>query len=142
MNSLRAVIYGLGAVAAVSLALLVVSAVGLTGDVRTVVTWIFWVSFIVLLVALYYQNRGAPGADEVEIEGPGFSRFLFNNRRAGLFWLPIRIFLGISWLDAGLHKLSDPGWVQGGASLLGYWQRSVAIPDAPARPAITYDWYR
>jgi thiosulfate dehydrogenase [quinone] large subunit len=139
---MRTLIYVLGAVAAVSLALLVISAVGLTGDVRTWVTWIFWISFIALVVALFMYHRNAPGAETVEVEGPPFARFLFSNRAAGWVWLPIRIFLGFSWLDAGLHKLGDPGWTQGGASLLGYWQHAVAIPDAPARPAIAYDWYR
>lgn len=142
MSSLRTVIYVLGVVAAVSLALLVIPAVGLTGDFRTYVTWIFWVSFIALLVALYYQNRNAPGSEEVQIQGPGFARFLFNNRAAGLFWIPIRVFLGFAWLDAGIHKFNDPAWMQGGSAILGYWQRAVAIPDAPARPAISYDWYR
>ena len=56
MDSLRAVIYALGAAATGSLALLVWSAVGLTGDARTVVTWIFWASFIALLMALYYPE--------------------------------------------------------------------------------------
>lgn len=142
MSSLRMVIYVLGATAAVTLALLVIPAVGLEGGIRTIVTWIFWVSFIALLVALYMRHRNAPGSEEVEVAGPGFARFLFNNRAAGLFWLPIRIFLGVSWLDAGLHKFGDPGWMQGGASLLSYWERAVAIPEAPGRPAITYDWYR
>lgn len=142
MSSLRTVIYVLGAVAAITLALLVIPAVGLSGDVRTYVTWVFWVSFIALLVALYMRHRNAEGSDEVEVAGPGFARFLFNNRAAGLFWLPIRVFLGVSWLDAGLHKFNDPGWMQGGSAILGYWQKAVAIPDTPARPAITYDWYR
>ena len=142
MNSLRWLIYGLGAVAAVSLALLVISAVGLACDARTAVTWIFWISFILLVIALYLRYRNEPGAEAVEVEGPPFARFLFNNRAAGLVWLPIRLFLGFAWLDAGLHKLSDPGWTQGGASLLKYWQSAAVIPDAPARPAITYDWYR
>jgi thiosulfate dehydrogenase [quinone] large subunit len=142
MGSMRTVIYVLGAVAAVSLLLLEVPAFGLSDQVNTFVTWIFWVSFVALLVALYIGYRNTPGSDEVQIEGPGFARFLFNNRAAGLFWLPIRVFVGISFLDAGLHKLSDPGWTQGGTALLAYWERAVAIPDAPARPAITYDWYR
>jgi thiosulfate dehydrogenase [quinone] large subunit len=142
MGSLRTVIYVLGAVAAIALALLVIPAVGLSGDARTYLTWIFWVSFVALLVALYIRSRSAPGSDEAQIEGPAFARFLFNNRAAGLFWLPIRVFVGVSFLDAGLHKISDPGWTQGGASLLAYWQRAAAIPEAPARPAITYDWYR
>jgi thiosulfate dehydrogenase [quinone] large subunit len=142
MSSLRTVIYVLGALAAISLALLVIPAVGLTGDVRTYMTWLFWVSFIALLVALFIYSRREPGSDEVQIEGPAFARFLFNNKAAGLFWLPIRVFVGVAFLDAGLHKFSDPGWTQGGASLLAYWQRAAAIPEAPARPAITYDWYR
>ena len=142
MSSLRIVIYVLGALAAASLALLVVPAIGLSGELRTLVTWLFWASFIALLIALYAGYRNTPGAEEIEVEGPGFARFLFNNRAAGLFWLPIRIFLGVSWLDAGLHKFGDPGWTGGGASLLAYWQRAAAIPEAPGRPAITYDWYR
>jgi thiosulfate dehydrogenase [quinone] large subunit len=142
MSSLRTVIYALGAVAAVSLALLVFSFFNLTGDIRTLVTWVFWISFIALLVTLYIGYRNTPGSDDVQVEGPGFARFLFNNRAAGLFWLPIRLFVGVSFLDAGLHKLTDPAWTQGGSALLGYWQHAVAIPDAPARPAITYDWYR
>lgn len=142
MTTLRNLIYVLGALAAGSLALLVIGAVGLTGDIRTWVTWLFWVSFVALVVALYLYHRDARGAEEVTAEGPPFARFLFNNRAAGWVWLPIRLFLGFSWLDAGLHKLGDPGWTQGGAALLSYWQRAVAIPDAPGRPQITYDWYR
>ena len=142
MGSMRTVIYFLGVVAAITLALLIIPAVGLSGDLRTYATWLFWISFIALLVALYAHSRNAPDSDEVQIAGPGFARFLFNNRAAGLFWLPIRVFVGVSFLDAGLHKLNDPGWTQGGASLLAYWERAAAIPEAPARPAITYDWYR
>ena len=142
MNSVRWIIWISGAVAAVSLALLLFGAVGLTGDPRTIVTWLFWISFIVLVIALYVRYRREPGADEIEVDGPPFARFLFNNRAAGWVWLPIRVFLGFAWLDAGIHKLNDPGWVQGGTALLKYWQGAVALPGAPARPAITYDWYR
>ena len=52
MGNLRMVIYALGAIAALSLAVLIIPAVGLSGDLRTYVTWIFWASFIALLVAL------------------------------------------------------------------------------------------
>lgn len=141
MSSLRAIIYGLGVVAAVSLALLVIDAFGLTGDFRTIVTWIFWVAFLALLVALFYDARLEPGHDEVQVEGPGFARFLFNNRAAGLFWLPIRLFLGFAWLDAGLTKLGEASWTQGGSGLLGYWNNAVAVPET-GHAAITYDWYR
>lgn len=139
MNSLRWIIWVLGAVAAVSLALLVV--IGLTGDFRTLVTLVFWISFIVLVIALYVNFRNAPGSETVEVEGPPFARFLFSNRSAGWVWLPIRILVGYSFFIAGWDKFTGTGWVDGGSSLLKYWQGAVAIPAAGHAP-ITYDWYR
>jgi len=108
--------------------------------VRTAGTIAFWVLAIVFVV-LMFADRNAPNADVVEIEGPAFARYLFSNRQAGLFWLPIRIFLGFEWLVAGWHKLSGHGWTDGGASLLGYWQNAVKVPAQGSAP-ITFDWYR
>jgi len=144
VNWLRWIIWVSGAIAVLSLVGLIWSAINLTGDVRTLVTWIFWISFIVLVIALYMRYRNEPGADTVEVEGPPFARFLFSNTYAGWVWLPIRILLGYSFLDAGLHKLTGTGWIDGGAALMGYWQNAVKIPDAAsgAHAAITYDWYR
>lgn len=143
MSSLRNVIYGIAAVAAISLAWLVIPQIqpepGST--LRLILTLVFWASFIALLVALF-RYRDVPGSRDIEVEGPGFARFLFNNSAAGLFWLPIRVFVGVAWLDAGLHKFNDPAWTQGGSALRAYWDRAVAIPEAPARPAITFEWYR
>ena len=85
--------------------------------------------------------RKEPGGETIEIEGPAFTRFLFSNSRAGLFWLPIRLFVGFTWLEAGYHKFSGKGWMDGGAALKGFWERAVAVPDTGS-PAITYDWYR
>ena len=146
MSSLRNIIYLLAAVAAVTLALLllpqlVAPEMELTGAIRTVVTWAFWISFAGLVLALF-RYRNVPGAHEVEVEGPGFARFLFNNSASGLFWLPIRLFLGVSWLQSGLGKLGNPAWTEGGTALRGFWTNAVALPEPPARPAITYDWYR
>ena len=111
------------------------------GTVRQVVTIAFWVTFIVLLIALF-EDRKQPDAGEVEIEGPAFVGFLFHNSRAGLFWLPIRLFVGFAFLEAGWHKFTDPAWTQGGAALRAYWERAAAIPEAPGRPPITFEWYR
>jgi thiosulfate dehydrogenase (quinone) large subunit len=143
MSSLRTVIYALGAVAVITLVALNVPQISemLTGIVRTAVVWLFWISFVGLLVALFVYRR-EPGSSEVEIEGPGFARFLFNNSAAGLFWLPIRVFVGLAWLQSGWNKLNDPAWTEGGQALRAYWDRAVAIPEAPARPPITYEWYR
>jgi thiosulfate dehydrogenase [quinone] large subunit len=111
------------------------------GTLREVLTVAFWLSFIVLLVALFQERREA-GAEDVEIEGPAFTRFLFLNSRAGMFWLPIRLFLGFAWLEAGWHKLTSDGWINnGGSALAGFWKAAAAVPDQ-GRPAITYEWYR
>jgi thiosulfate dehydrogenase [quinone] large subunit len=111
-------------------------------QLRDILTWAFWISFIVLLVLLFME-RNRPGGETIDVEGPAFARFLFSNTKAGLFWLPVRLFLGFSWLDAGWHKFTDPdnAWLGGGAALAGYWERAAAIP-AEGRPPITYEWYR
>lgn len=109
-------------------------------QLRDIVTWAFWLSFIVLLVLLFME-RDQPGGETIEVEGPAFTRFLFNNTKAGLFWLPIRLFLGFSWLEAGWHKFTGEGWLDGGSALAGYWTNAVQVP-AEGRPPITYEWYR
>ena len=109
-------------------------------QLRDIVTWAFWLSFIVLLVLLFME-RDQPGGETIEVEGPAFTRFLFNNTKAGLFWLPIRLFLGFSWLEAGWHKFTGEGWLDGGSALAGYWTNAVQVPSE-GRPPITYEWYR
>ena len=142
MSMLRGLAIPIGAVAAVLLFLLfnpwLVIEEGTA--LRQILTVGFWITFIVLLIALF-EDRKSPDSEEVEIEGPAFARFLFSNSRAGLFWLPIRLFVGFSWLEAGWHKFTDPEWTQGGAALRAYWERAAAIPEQ-GRPPITYEWYR
>jgi len=76
------------------------------------------------------------------VQDPPFLQKVTSHPLAALLWLPLRIWLGYQWFDAGLHKVADPKWVQTGEALLGYWTRAVAIPEAPARPAISFEWYR
>jgi thiosulfate dehydrogenase [quinone] large subunit len=145
MNSKRNLAVILGGVAAVALFLIVNPwfAVDPKSTADQIVTVTFWVSFVALLVVLF-EMRKEPGVEkQVEVEGPAFTRFLFGSTRAGLFWLPIRLFVGFAWLEAGWHKASGAGWLDGGTALQGYWQHAVAIPATGAgSPAITYDWYR
>lgn len=91
-----------------------------------------------------YEQTGTTTAAVAgkELQDPKFARFLFSDPRSAIFWLPVRIFVGWQWLNAGWHKFEDPKWMDGGQALLGYWQNAVKIPEAPARPAITYDWWR
>jgi thiosulfate dehydrogenase [quinone] large subunit len=142
MAMLRSLAVPIGVVAAVLLFLLINPWITLDGVVSQAVTVGFWLAFILLLVALF-EDRKDPGYRDIEVEGPAFTRFLFNNPRAGLFWLPIRLFVGFQWLEAGWHKVTDPAWVgdQAGTAILGFWQNAVAIPEE-GRPSITYEWYR
>ena len=115
-------------------------------DLFTTLSLVFWIMAIVLVFTLF-QDRKAPEAQTVEVEGPAFTRYLFGNTRAGLLWLPIRLFVGFAFLSAGLHKLFPAGkalgagWLDGGSSLAGYWQHAVTIPDTGSAP-IAFDWYR
>jgi thiosulfate dehydrogenase [quinone] large subunit len=140
MSSLRSLAVPLGVLAAALLILLINPWFPIEGTLNQVVTVAFWVVSIVLLLALF-EDRNDPANREINIEGPAFARFLFNNTRAGLVWLPIRLFVGISWLESGLGKITNPEWTTGGAALRTYWERAAAIPEQ-GRPPITYEWYR
>jgi thiosulfate dehydrogenase [quinone] large subunit len=63
-----------------------------------------------------------------------------------LVWLAVRLYVGYAWLEAGWHKIQDIGattnYIYDGAGILAFWKRIAAIPAAPAKPTITYDWYR
>lgn len=153
MSTLRRYVMPLAVVAALIVLYLYApwSTFGLGGiapskDVGTWLALAFWVLAILVVFALF-EDRKQPGATVVEVEGPAFTQYLFGNSRAGLLWLPIRLFIGFSFLSAGLHKLFPAGkaigagWLDGGSSLVGYWQHAVAIPDT-GTPAIAFDWYR
>ena len=79
---------------------------------------------------------------DVLIPDPPLARLLFSTTTFAWLWALVRIFLGYQWLTAGWHKLSGGGWIDGGTALQGFWTKAVAIPAVPAKPAITYDWYR
>ncbi|MBL8046988.1 MAG: DoxX family membrane protein [Anaerolineales bacterium] len=75
------------------------------------------------------------------IEDPPFARFLFNDTRIAWVWVIIRVLLGLSWINSASGKIQDPGWMETGEALKGFWTNAVAIPEQ-GRPPITYDWYR
>ena len=141
MSGARPTAAVIGAVATILLLWMVNPWIEVPAALGQVVTVAFWALAIALVVVLYLDARRDPDSDHVEIEGPAFARFLTSNSRAGLVWLPVRIFLGFAWLEAGLHKATGPGWLDGGAALAGFWKGAVAMPEG-GRPPITYDWYR
>jgi thiosulfate dehydrogenase [quinone] large subunit len=98
--------------------------------------------FAVISGVLAYVVSLRTGNTEVIVEENALSHFLFKDVRSSVLWLPLRIFVGLEWLTAGLHKIGDPAWMDGGTALQGYWERAVTVPEPPARAAITYDWWR
>ncbi len=143
IKSLRKYALPIGGVAAVLLAYLVNPWNNPTGDLRQAVTVVFWILAIALVIILLVDSRD-PDSQYVDVEGPGFTRFLFGNTRAGLFWLPIRLFVGFEFFAAGMGKFNEAAWTDGsGSALLGYWTHAVAIPAAgTGSPAITFEWWR
>ena len=108
----------------------------------------FWAGLLLfaavawVLLRTYRPGTDIPSADEVNIREWTFVRFLRYGRDAAPFYLGLRLFLAWEWIEAGLHKVTDPAWVQTGAALRAYWERAVALPAPPARPPITYPAYR
>jgi thiosulfate dehydrogenase (quinone) large subunit len=130
-----------GAVATILLVWMVNPWVAVPDSLSAIVTWAFWILSIILFVMLYLDASRGPQSGTVETEGPAFARFLFSNSRAAIVWLPVRLFLGFTWLEAGIHKATGTGWLDGGAALKGYWTAAIAVSDTGKGP-ITYDWYR
>jgi len=80
------------------------------------------------------------------IADPPLAKFLFSDTRMAIVWLILRVYVGYSWVDAGWHKILDTGaktnYIIDGSGLLAFWNRIAAVPAAPAKPVILYDWYR
>lgn len=72
---------------------------------------------------------------------PPVAQLLFANPKLALLWLPLRLWLGWQWLDAGSHKVMDPKWMETGEAVRAFWQRAVVMPEGGRAP-VAYDWYR
>src|SRR5215211_4108215 len=81
------------------------------------------------------------GKGEVTIPDPPIAHLLFSTTRFAWLFAIVRIYLGYQWVNAGWHKITGTGWVDGGAALKGFWTNAVKIPETGKAP-IAYDWYR
>jgi len=77
-----------------------------------------------------------------EVTNPPIARLLFDDTRFSVVWLVVRVLLGLSWVNASLHKLSDPGWMQTGASLKGFWENALGVKTGKPLIAADFGWYK
>jgi thiosulfate dehydrogenase (quinone) large subunit len=78
----------------------------------------------------------------LQLMDPPIAIKLFGEVRWAWLWLILRVYLGYQWIHSGWGKITNPAWMDGGAALKGFWTNAVVVPEAPARPAIAFDWYR
>ncbi len=59
---------------------------------------------------------------QIQIQEPGFSRFLFADTRFSWFWLAVRLYVGYEWFMAGWGKLGSPVWTgdKAGVAVTGF----------------------
>ncbi len=78
---------------------------------------------------------------EITLPDPPLAHLLFSTTKFAWLFAIIRIYLGYSWIQASLHKITDPKWVQTGEALKGFWVNALKISDT-GKSAIAFDWYR
>jgi thiosulfate dehydrogenase [quinone] large subunit len=94
-----------------------------------------------------------PGPDPTPVPGqvqdPAVARFLFSDPRAAALWLPVRLFVGWDFLEAGLHKFAPSwfgqtgaSWMDSSAGILGYWKTAVAVNAQTGKGPIAFEWWR
>jgi len=73
------------------------------------------------------------------VTDPPLARLLFSDVRLAWLWLPLRLWLGWSWLTSGWGKFQNSAWIDSGTALKGFWERAVVVEP---RAVMSYDWYR
>ena len=101
-----------------------------------------FVGVAALLLRFYAPGREDLSPDEVGVREWKVARFLRFGRDAAPLYLGLRLFLAYEWISSGWGKVTNEQWTGTGEALRAYWQRAVAVPQPPARPAITYPAYR
>lgn len=83
----------------------------------------------------------AANTRQSQVPEPNVTRFLFADVRTAPVWLLIRVYLGFLWLVAGIGKLTEPGWLFGGAgdAVRGFAQGAIAQTTGE-HPQVT-GWY-
>lgn len=70
---------------------------------------------------------------------PPIAGELFSSTRWSIIWVPLRLYIGYTWLEAGLEKTISSSWLSGEA-IQGFF--SHAVSTTAGKPAISYGFYR
>ena len=78
---------------------------------------------------------------QVNIPEPPLAKFLLGDTRMAWVWLPIRLYVGYEWVNAGLNKVTNAAWTgdKAGMALEGFIKGALAKSAGP-RPDVS-GWY-
>jgi thiosulfate dehydrogenase [quinone] large subunit len=116
-----------------------------TGIVPAFLMGLLLLGGFVAFLAVVRRARGGEllhAERSATIGEPGAAHFLFHDLRSAPLWLVVRLYVGFAWLEAGYHKATGTGWLDGGTALKGYWTKAVTIDPKTGTGPISYDWYR
>jgi thiosulfate dehydrogenase [quinone] large subunit len=115
---------------------------------------VFWTYvFIALIVAagVWQASRIPEAGVEVrlgrdtdtpgQIQEPNWWRLLLGNAHLAILWLPLRFYIGREWLSAGIHKVKEDAWMDGGAAIEGYWTGAITPNPETGNVRAAYGWY-
>lgn len=73
------------------------------------------------------------------VNDPWLVRQIFESTRFAWAWAALRVWVGLSWLEAGWSKANSPAWTVNGEALQRFWVKAVSVQVGPE---IGYAWYR
>ncbi|TAK24562.1 MAG: DoxX family membrane protein [Chloroflexota bacterium] len=83
-------------------------------------------------------DRFAESAVDGDVRDPPIARAIFRDTTRAWLWLPVRLYVGIMWMQLGFRQLADSAWMRGD-DILAYWRAVVAAVD---RNDVGFSWYR
>ena len=86
-------------------------------------------------------RRDVAQDNRVVVEDPPIARLLFNDTRLAWLWLPLRLYVGWQWLEAGREKMANPVWFgpTAGGAITGFVKGALAKTGGD-HPDVT-SWY-
>lgn len=87
-----------------------------------------------------FSNEGR--GKEIIIEENPLSRWLFTNTSSAWIWLILRLYLGYTWLTAGIGKVTSDAWTgeNAGSALKGFMGGAISLAEK-GDVASWYAWF-